>query len=273
MDKIYPITILLAAMTFSVSGTASERVPQLPSSSYNVEVRPDNYYYHEQQLDAWFIQCYQRKKPSEHYWHCNASDKKSIKRFRTTLSDPALAFIAPQPEPDVTTAPQQRVAAETVSTLNTYSKIEQKPLKPKSTLPTATQNTANNLTPEHSVKTDQPASLSLATITSPLKSEITAESDSQSTPDINRFNNPALEPETQYLLQLAAFQNQHKANQWRKRYPGVQTQIVRTQGKFTQWFNVVTAQPVEYIDALALSVQLKDRTGETPWIREKKDLL
>lgn len=274
MDKVYPRTILLAAMTFTVSGIASDRLPRLPSSTYNVEIRPDNYYYHEQQLGAWFIQCYQRKRPAERYWHCNASDRQTIKRFRTTLTDPGQAFIAPQPRPDATTESQSLATAKTASAINTHPKTEQKPQGLKPTPHPATETTLNPLTPEQYAKTDQQPSLSPETITRPfLNSETTARTNTQPKPDIGRFSNPALEAETQYLLQLAAFQNLHKADQWRKRYPDVKTQIIKTQGKFTQWYNVVTAQPVEYIDALALSVQLKDKTGETPWIREKKDLL
>ncbi|WP_428034731.1 hypothetical protein [Amphritea sp.] len=279
MDKVYPIAILIAAMTITVSGNASERVPRLPSSTYNVEIRPDNYYYHEQQLGAWFIQCYQRKQPAERYWHCNASDSETIRRFRTTLKDPALALTEQEPQPvtQANTAPAKQ-------STNTQQSIAQ-----AETAPDAKNPIAQKIPHK---KSDPATQLAYIPTNKHQKKELTSkthETEKSETPTAQTiqsqktqhhwviqsadFNNPALEPETYYLLQLAAFQNKQDASQWQQRYPDIKTQVIKSQGKFTQWFNVVTAQPVEYIEAITLSETIKDQTGETPWIREKKELL
>ncbi|SER20995.1 hypothetical protein SAMN03080615_04363 [Amphritea atlantica] len=265
MDKVYPIATLIAAMTITVTGSASERVPRLPSSTYNVEIRPDNYYYHEQQLGAWFIQCYQRKQPAERYWHCNASDSETIRRFRTTLKDPALAFTAPEPAVHADTSPPKQPAESLQRPVPT--RVATLPPDPPKQTPQkkTVQAQQHYLAAEH-LKKKRSAN--------PQKQTKPVEAIRHHTPTIQTtFNNPALEPETYYLLQLAAFQNKKDANRWQQGYPDIATRIIRTQGKFTQWFNVVTAQPVEYFDAIALSEAIKDQTGETPWIREKKELL
>ncbi|WP_299204979.1 hypothetical protein [uncultured Amphritea sp.] len=299
MDKVYPIAILIAAMTTTVSGNASERVPRLPSSTYNVEIRPDNYYYHEQQLGAWFIQCYQRKQPSERYWHCNASDSETIRRFRTTLKDPALAFTDQESQPvtQANTAPAKQstlaqqpiVQAETVPGAKNpiVQKIPHK--KHESAQQLAYMQTNEHQKKELAGKTHETKKsqtpIAQETIAQTRIVQTTAPQTVKNPPIQSQetqhhwviqntdFNNPALEPETYYLLQLAAFQNKQDASQWQQRYPDIKTQVIKSQGKFTQWFNVVTAQPVEYIEAIALSETIKDQTGETPWIREKKELL
>ncbi len=290
MDKVYPAaTLLLTAMITTVACNASERAPRLPSSSYNVEIRPDNYYYHEQQVAAWFIQCFQRKQPSERYWHCNASDSVTIKRFRTTLKDPALAFTAPEPLPvddvsngqsrsiEISYAANSSIATqpETGESKTGQSKTGQSthdeaqnrviaqqkiPAEARSARMKPTEQLAD-LEPTNNDKTGN----AVGKINQVLKEQHTSESAD--------FNNPALEPETHYLLQLAAFQNKKSATRWQQKYPDIKTRVVRTQGKFTQWFNVITAQPIEYIDAIALSTDIKDQTGETPWIRENKEFL
>ncbi len=275
MDKVYPIAIVIAAMTATASGKASEHVPRLPSSTYNVEIRPDNYYYHEQQLGAWFIQCYQRKQPAEHYWHCNASDSETIRRFRTTLKDPALAFTEQEPQPVTQATTPLTLAQPDSIQVEPFSKRAKPTVANiKHKKPGPAQQLAYMQTNEHKKKP------LVGKIQEPKKSQvpITQTTQSQKTQHHRviqsaNFNNPALEPETHYLLQLAAFQNQQDASRWQQRYPNIKTQVVKSQGKFTQWFNVVTAKPVEYIDAIALSETIKDQTGETPWIREKKELL
>ncbi|MBQ0783402.1 MAG: hypothetical protein KBT66_04130 [Amphritea sp.] len=290
MDKVYPVTILLAAMITAVSGSASERAPRLPSSTYNVEIRPDNYYYHEQQVAAWFIQCFQRKQPSERYWHCNASDSETIRRFRTTLKDPALAFTAPEPQSVNTVKTTQPLSIETSSVAKSsiakQPATEQPILAEQQRRVIAQQKVISTEPRSGTVKPVIPVQIQLREPAEQLAhlqpkndsaenatGETNQTTERQLTTENADFNNPALEPETHYLLQLAAFQNKNSANRWQQKYPDIKTRVIKTQGKFTQWFNVVTAQPIEYIEAIALSTDIKDQTGETPWIREKNELL
>ena len=286
MDKVYPAaTLLLTAMITTITCYASERPPRLPSSSYNVEIRPDNYYYHEQQVAAWFIQCFQRKQPSERYWHCNASDSVTIKRFRTTLKDPALAFTASEPQPVDDVSKGQSRSIESSYAAN--SSIATQPETGQSETGKSMHDEAQHwviaqqkIIPAEARSartkpTEQLAELGLTNKdkTGNAAGIIDQVPKVQHTSESADFDNPALEPETHYLLQLAAFQNKKSATRWQQKYPDIKTRVVRTQGKFTQWFNVITAQPIEYIDAIALSTDIKDQTGETPWIRENKEFL
>ncbi|WP_019622393.1 hypothetical protein [Amphritea japonica] len=284
MDKVYPATILLATMITAVAGSASERPPRLPSSTYNVEIRPDNYYYHEQQVADWFIQCFQRKQPSERYWHCNASDSETIKRFRTTLKDPALAFTAPESQQNngVKKVPPRALAKQSATERPSLAEAQHKVTSQQNVIPTEAQSAeVKPATPVQipiQVQLREPAAQLAYLEPKDDKAEnadfkINQIPEVQLTSENADFSNPALEPETHYLLQLAAFQNKKSATRWQQKYPDIKTRVVRTQGKFTQWFNVITAQPIEYIDAIALSTDIKDQTGETPWIREKNELL